>query len=143
MAMLQHPTLVGSELVERAARSAFSNQPLAGVRDAIAASLDSIESPDWLGRVTAAAPESLARLIEELGVAPIPHSGAESLGGYTQRVVGGLVDRDLLRRKEDLVSRLQRTQPTEDPDRFRTLQRALVALESERRALRERLTPSA
>jgi DNA primase len=50
-------------------------------------------------------------------------------------VVSGLVDRELLRQKQELLGRLQRTDRA-DQATFAAIQRALVDLEQDRRALR-------
>ena len=47
-----------------------------------------------------------------------------------------LIERDLLRRKTELLGALQRTDAENDPERHRTLQRELVELEAERRRVR-------
>jgi DNA primase len=46
-----------------------------------------------------------------------------------------VVDRDLLRRKRELLGVMQRLDAAAEPDRFRELQEELVRVESERRAL--------
>jgi DNA primase len=48
-----------------------------------------------------------------------------------------LIDRDLLRQSHDLLGRLQRTDP-KDRESYRSIQAELMALEGERRRLRER-----
>jgi DNA primase len=51
-------------------------------------------------------------------------------------VVSALIDRDLQRRKRDLLGSLQRLDATAEPARYTELQRELMLIESERRALR-------
>ena len=52
-------------------------------------------------------------------------------------VTAELVGRDLLRRKADLIGRLQRTDATHERERYQEIQRELMQVEAERRALRE------
>ena len=136
MAMLQHPTLVGPQLLARAAQTGFANQSLAVVRDAIAASLPHVAEPDWLDRVVAEAPEPLANLVRQLAMAPLPERTEREVAPYVRGVAVALVDRDLLRQKAELLGRLQRTDAA-DRDVFATLQHELVRVEADRRNLRE------
>jgi DNA primase len=137
MAILQQPLEVGRPLVERAAQTGFSNASLAVVRDAIAASLDSLESTGWLERIIDEVPAPFSMLVKELGLAPIPEKSGRELAAYCQGLASSLIDRDLLRRKADLLGRLQRTDSAQEPERYTELQRELVRVEAERRALRE------
>ena len=137
MAILQQPLEVGRPLVERAAQTGFSNASLAVVRDAIAASLDSLESTGWLERIIDEVPTPFSTLVKELGLAPIPEKSGRELAAYCQGIASSLIDRDLLRRKADLLGRLQRTDSAQEPERYTELQRELVRVEAERRALRE------
>ena len=73
------------------------------------------------------------------GVWTRPGRGDEGHGREFNRllaVVTGLIDRDMLRRKADLLGALQRTDARAEPDRYRALQLDLVTLEADRRALR-------
>jgi DNA primase len=137
MAMLQQPTEVGRELVARASQAAFSNASLAVVRDAIAANLELVDSPSWLERIIEEVPAPFATLVKELGLAPIPEKEGRELTAYCQGVASSLIDRDLLRTKAELLGRLQRTDATADRERYTEIQRELVRVEMERRALRE------
>jgi DNA primase len=136
MAMLQYPKLVGIDLTRRASQSGFSNQSLAVVRDGIAGAIEHLESDEWLARVTAEVPGPFASLVTQLGVAPIPERSERDLTAYVRAVTSALVERDLLRKKRDLLGRLQRTDPG-DREAYSAVQRELVQLESERRILRE------
>jgi DNA primase len=137
MAILQQPTEVGRPLVERAAQAGFSNASLAVVRDAIATSLDDLESPRWLERIIEEVPAPFATLVKELGLAPIPEKSGRELAVYCQGIASSLVDRDLLRQKAELLGRLQRTDAQGEPERYAEIQRQLVRVEGERRALRD------
>lgn len=135
MAILQYPREVGGDLVARSVEVAFSDPTLAVVRDAVATTLDVRESPDWVARVAAEVPAPYSSLVTQLSVAPIPER-PEVVGAYCRGVVAALVDRDLLRRKRELVGSLQRVDASAEPERFAEVQRELVRVEAERRALR-------
>ncbi|WP_411722283.1 DNA primase [Mycetocola sp.] len=137
MAILQHPELAGHDLVQRAVLTGFVNPTLAVVRDAIAATLDSFGTAAWFARVTDTVPTPMAGLVQQLAVAPIPERSERDLTSYVREITVALVDRDLLRQSHDMLGRLQRIDPKER-ESYRALQGELMALEVERRRLRER-----
>lgn len=140
MALLQYPSLVGSDLAQRAMHSRFDNATLAVVRDGIVGSLASsptaAESPDWISLVAQEVPAPYANLVKELAVAPIPERSERELTAYVRGVASALVDKDLTRRKRELLGRLQRSDPA-DRDAYNALQRELMQVEADRRRLRE------
>jgi DNA primase len=135
MAILQYPRDVGHELVARVTSVRFVNPTLTVVRDAIASSIGSFNSPDWVAAITTEVPPPYASLVQQLAVAPIP-SKQDRMASYCAQVASDLVDRELLRAKADLLGALQRTDRAAEPDKYRQLQEELVSLESERRGLR-------
>ncbi len=140
MAILQYPDHVGADLIRRAAQVAFVDNTLAVVRDAIATTVgvasDPAASADWLSRVAGEVPPPFATLVKQLGVAPIPER-EELIATYCRGVTTSLIDRDLLRQKRDLLGAMQRIDAASDPERYGQVQRDLVRIESERRALRD------
>ncbi|MCX7522330.1 DNA primase [Microbacterium sp. STN6] len=135
-ALVQHPTLVGRDLAARAVRSGMTNPALAVVRDAMAGALDALEAADWISRIIAEAPAPFTGLVQELAVAPIPERSERELTMYARGVVSGLIDKDLLHRKAELLGRLQRADSA-DAAAYRAIQQELLAVETERRRLRE------
>ena len=136
MAMLQYPEQVGRDLVLRASQTKLANRSLAVVRDGIAASIDAFGSRGWLDRVIAEVPAPFAGLVKELGMAPLPERADRELTTYCQGVTVSLIERDLLARKADRLGQLQRTDPKTEPEQYRAIQRDLIGIEAERRALR-------
>lgn len=135
MALLQHPDLIERSVAERSLHTAFGQPALATVRDAMLAAIDSYGSADWARRVTAEAPGAFEPLVTQLAIAPLPmRAGFEA--EYCRGVTTSLIERDLLRRKTELLGALQRTDAEAEPDRHRALQRELVELEAERRRVR-------
>ena len=135
MALLQHPQAVGREFINRIAGVRFGDESLAVVRDAIATSVDQLESPTWLQVIAAEVPAHYSMLVQQLGVAPIP-AREDFMAAYCVSLAVAIVDRDLLRRKKELVGALQRTDSAGDATKYQSLQRELVALEADRRAIR-------
>jgi DNA primase len=134
MAILQHPTDVGADLIARFGEVRFGDESLAVVRDAIVTSAASIEG-NWLPTVTAEVPEHYAMLVQQLAVAPIPQRD-DLIASYCVGVVTALIDRDLLRQKKDLLGALQRLDKEAQGEKYRELQQDLVRIEADRRAVR-------
>jgi DNA primase len=79
--------------------------------------------------------EGLARLLAELSVEPVR---GEPTGAYAERVVSRLEELSLQRRIDTLKKRLERLNPTKEPQSYDTLFEELIALEGERRKVRAR-----
>ncbi|TFD68234.1 DNA primase [Cryobacterium gelidum] len=136
MAMLQRPTLIGRDILDSAVQTSFTNTSLAVVRDAMAASLAHFEAPDWLDRVVSEVPDTFKNLVQELAMANLPERTEKDVARYVREITIVLIDKDLLRLKAELLGRLRRADAS-DTEIYRTLQRELVRVEAERRALRE------
>jgi DNA primase len=136
MAMLQHPEAVGQELMARATQAAFSNATLAVIRDGVAAGLEHASAPGWVSYVAEQVPTAFATLVTQLAVAPIPQR-ADQVDAYCEGVVAALVDRDILRRKAQVLGAMQRAKADGDQERWERLSRESVALEIERRQIRK------
>jgi DNA primase len=134
MAIVQHPDLVGRELVDSAIHARVDNPTLALVRDALAASMDVFGNPEWFLRVGDALPEPFRPFVRQLAVAPIPQTDGERLTAYVRGITISLIERDLLQREAELRRMIQRSDPN-DRDASRELQRRLVAIGDERRRL--------
>ncbi|GAA1784572.1 DNA primase [Agromyces lapidis] len=134
-AMLQYPDRVGDELLRHAVDSRFGDATLAVVRDGVAAVLGSTDPRLRIDRVVAEVPAPFAGVVQQLAVLPVPQRNDAELEAWARGVVSSLIDRELLRQKSELLGRLQRLS-TADQATFSALQRALVELEQERRALR-------
>lgn len=133
--MLQYPDAVGADLLRHALDSRFGNASLAVVRDGIASVLASPDPSIRVDRIVEEVPAPFAGIVHQLAVSPVPQRSEAELAAYVTGVVSALVDRELLRQKSELLGRLQRTD-RDDVATYTTLQRALVELETERRALR-------
>ncbi len=135
MAMLQHPGHIGADLMALAAAIEFTEPSLAVVRDAVTVNAEHWQGAEWIARVTAEVPVRFATLVNQLAVAPIPER-EDRLESYCKRIVSDFIDRDLLRQKVALMGAMQRLDAASEPDRYTQVQRDLVRIETERRALR-------
>jgi DNA primase len=136
MALIQHPEAIDAQLAAEAVLAAFSEPSLAVIRDAVGASMTEFGGDTWAERVLAHTPDDLKPIVTQLAVAPIPERDEEAVLIYCSQVVTSLVERELLRVKSELVSRLQRTGES-DPEMSRTISEEIVALEKRRRTLKE------
>ena len=136
MALIQYPELVGLELAADAVQSAIMDANLATVRDAIGANVNELGGETWLDRIQNDLPHDFKPLVTQLAVAPLPQKNAEQTQSYCRGVVISLIERDLVRRKSELVGRLQRTS-VDQGEVSREIQRELLELETKRRSLRE------
>ncbi|SFS16733.1 DNA primase [Agrococcus baldri] len=134
-ALLQQPDVLGKDLAARGASAYIANPSLAVVRDGVLASLDAIEASDFSERVAETVPAEIVPLVRTLAMSPIPQGSAEGVKAYVRGVVSSLVDRDILRRKAEMLGSLQRLGAA-DPEAAKRLQEQLVELERERRSLR-------
>ena len=136
MALIQYPELVGLELASDAVQSAIMDPNLATVRDAIGANVNELGGETWLERIQLDLPADFKPLVTQLAVAPLPQKNEEQTQIYCRGVVISLIERDLVRRKSELVGRLQRTS-VDQGEISREIQRELLDLETKRRSLRE------
>ena len=136
MVLLQHPDLIPSSRATDVLATQFSHGALALVRDAMVAAFEHYPSPQWVAKVTEEIPPALSTLVGQLAVAPLP-GGADTIARYCLGVTASLLDRELLRKKAELLGVLQRSNPEEDPANYRSLQERLVEIENQRRALRD------
>jgi len=134
MVLLQLPGEIGAERASRAVQVPFVNPTHAVVRDAIATQLTTMTEPGWVERVLAEVPAAYAPTVNGLAVAALPQAGGD-MGRYARSILDGLIDRDLLREKAELTSRLARTDQKEAELR-RSLQIALSSIDQERMRLR-------
>jgi DNA primase len=135
MALLQHPTVPGDAQFDDACASVLSQPALDSIRSVIGANRGTKADPSWLQTLLADAPAELAPLITQLAVAPLPEESPERIEVYVRGVVSSLVERDLIRQKNDLVSRLQRL-GSSDPEQARVISQELIVLEAKRRDVR-------
>ena len=136
-AVLQHPGELSPELMDAVLNAEFSDATLATVRDAIVSARDVQGTASWIARISEEMPEMFAGVVPELAVASIPAGPTpQQVGEYVRSVAKSLVERDLLRRRAQAFSALQRAEAERDDERMRELQREIADLEAQKRAIR-------
>ncbi len=133
MALLQFPDAIPLERATQVLQAHFSHGALALVRDAILSVFDHYADPQWVSLVQAEVPDSLQVFVQQMAVHPLPGRDDQA-SRYALGVTTTLLDKDLLRRKAELLSALQRTEAGSAD--YSSLQQQLVGIESTRRALR-------
>ncbi len=87
--------------------------------------------------VAESAGETIAVLVNELAVAPLPEDRSDAIDSYAQGIVRTFIDMGITRQIGDVKSRLQRSDPATDPAGYEAIYRALLELEAQRRVLRQ------
>ena len=82
-------------------------------------------------------PEELRAFVSELAVMPLPANSMEALTRYCRDIMNRLFELQINHRKAEKMGQLQRMDPSADPELFQAINRELLELELQRRALRE------
>ncbi|MBT2530676.1 DNA primase [Arthrobacter sp. ISL-48] len=135
---LQEPALLGGGIWERFSAARFATPAFQAVHDAMRASGPGLTGDPvrWVEQVMHEVPEPLRPLVSELAVVPLPASTAEAVQKYCKDILARLFELQITRVKADKMGQLQRLDPAADPEEFQRLNRELMMLEMERRALR-------
>ena len=107
-----------------------------GIARLVAETPDAAHDHAWIERLIAILPPELHSAVNEIAVQPMPAENEEALARYGQGVIIGALDRSLNVEKNELLAELRRIDASAQPERFSEVNRRLVALEADRRALR-------
>lgn len=136
--LLQQPHYLTLDQWQQLATVTYRYQAHAGIGQGIIGAASTI-APEpghtWINTVRAHAPQEVHPLIAELTVAPIPASTQEQLTRYSRDILNRLFEQEITRQKSDLLMQLQRTDPTTNPDHYRSIQQELLTLEMRRRTI--------
>ncbi|WP_433238419.1 DNA primase [Actinomadura nitritigenes] len=137
---VQRPAMLGP-VFDEVPEGAFIAPPHAAVRAVIAQAggvTAAGNASEWALTLLERAPNDQVKdLITMLGVEPV-RSAQESDDRYAVELLARIQERQLTRMIADVKSKLQRLNPVEDPEQYNRLFGDLVALEQQRRVLRER-----
>ncbi len=137
---IQRPALAGP-MFDALERDVFRAPVHAGVYDAVRAAGGAAAGSggaEWVTRVREeAADDTVRTLVTELAVEP-PHSDGDADERYATAILARLEELWASRGIAELKSRLQRLNPVEQEQEYNKLFGELVALEQQRRVLRER-----
>ncbi|WP_067479701.1 DNA primase [Actinomadura hibisca] len=137
---VQRPGVLGPEF-DGVPAEVFIAPPHAAVRAVIAAAggvQAAAGSAEWVALLLEHAPDDQVRaMIMQLGVDPV-HASAESEDRYAGELLARILERQLTRQIAEVKSKLGRLNPVEEAAEYGRLFGDLVALEQQRRVLRER-----
>ncbi|WP_433326026.1 DNA primase [Spirillospora sp. CA-294931] len=137
---LQRPALLGP-VFDEVPVEAYAAPPHAAVRAVIAAIggiATAADPAEWVVRLRdEAANDQVRGMITQLAVEPV-HSAAESDDRYAVELLARIQERQLTRLISNAKSKLGRLNPVEQAEEYNRLFGDLVALEQQRRVLRER-----
>jgi DNA primase len=114
----------------------FTHGALQVVRDAMVSAFDHYGHSPWAQALVDEVPGMLKVFVQQLAVFPLPDSSQQP-GRYGRGVTSSFLDRDLLRKKAEMMGILQRLDQTTEPERYREVQQSLMEIETSRRQLRE------
>ncbi|TVU60675.1 DNA primase [Paenarthrobacter nitroguajacolicus] len=136
--VLQDPAVLGGGAWERFEASHFATPAYAAVHAAIRASglVQAADPVAWVEQIRQEVPEPLRSLVSELAVTPLPASTPEAMQRYCRDILARLFELQITRIKADKMGQLQRLDAASNPEEFQRLNRELMQLEMERRALR-------
>jgi DNA primase len=135
---LQEPGMLEGGTWDRFSAAGFRTPAYQAVHDAMRASGPGLTGDPvrWVEQVMHEVPEPLRPLVSELAVVPLPASNAEGVLKYCRDILARLFELQITRVKADKMGQLQRLDAAADPEEFQRLNRELMQLEMERRALR-------
>ena len=139
--VLQHPMVIGRSTTDIGPED-FMHPTYRAVWEAIAASggaLAGSADASWSGRLRDAATDpAVVSAVTELSVEPLP-TAKEPTADYVLQYVVRLLELTVLRRIEQVKSKMQRTNPVEHAEEYNRMFGELAALEEHRRKLRDRI----
>ncbi|WP_457972049.1 DNA primase [Arthrobacter sp. D1-17] len=135
---LQEPAMLGGGFWERFCAVRFVTPAYQAIHDAIRATgLAYAGDPVmWVEQLRQEVPEPLQPLVSELAVVPLPAHTVEAVQKYCRDILARLFELQITRIKSDKMGQLQRLDAAAHPEEFQQLNRELMMLEMERRALR-------
>ncbi|MGX5715659.1 DNA primase [Arthrobacter sp. MAHUQ-56] len=135
---LQQPSLLAGGVWDRFAAARFATPAFQAVHDAMRATGAglTVDPVRWVENVMHEVPEPLRPLVSQLAVVPLPAHTEEAVQKYCRDILSRLFELQITRVKADKMGQLQRLDAAADPDTYQRLNRELLMLEMERRALR-------
>ena len=131
--LVQLPTTFTGEQLIKLCKAGMSAPAHNAVLKALEASATDQASPSWLNSIAANCDPSIHQVLREIAAQTLPAADAEGLAKYGQGVIARAITNAISREKADLLAELRRVEPGSAESA--EVQRKLMTLESERRAL--------
>ena len=131
--LVQLPSTFTADQLNKLCRAGMSAPAHNAVLRAIQLSAPDQTSQTWLNSIASNCDPRLHQVLREIAAQTLPAADAEGLAKYGQGVIARAITNAIAREKADLLAELRRVEPgsAESAD----VQRKLMTLESERRAL--------
>ncbi|MET1063649.1 MAG: DNA primase [Arthrobacter sp.] len=135
---LQQPGMLQGETWQRFSEARFSTPAYLAIHEAIRATGLALAGDPvrWVEQLLQEVPEPLRPLVSELAVVPLPASTDDGVLRYCRDILARLFELQITRVKAEKMGQLQRLDAASDPEEFQRLNRELMQLEMQRRALR-------
>jgi DNA primase len=131
--LVQLPTTFTGEQLIKLCKAGMSAPAHNAVLKALEASAADQASPSWLNSIASNCEPSIHQVLREIAAQTLPAADAEGLAKYGQGVIARAITNAISREKADLLAELRRVEPGSAESA--EVQRKLMTLESERRAL--------
>ena len=131
--IVQLPHTFSAEQLERICSAGMSTPAHAAILAAVRASVSDQLAPTWLNTIASNTNPALHQILRSVAAQALPAADAEGLTRYGQGVIARAITNALAREKADLLAELRRVEP--GSPQSAEVQRKLMALESDRRAL--------
>ena len=134
---IQQPGLLDANQWEQFIQARFLAPMHVAVHGAVrAAGVSGATPSQWVETIRQEVPEELRSFVSELAVTPLPAQNDDGLRLYCRGILNRLQDLQITHLKADKLGQLQRMDPSADPEDFQRINRELMELEMQRRALR-------
>ena len=134
---IQQPGLLDANQWEQFMQARFLAPMHVAVHGAVrAAGVSGATPSQWVETIRQEVPEELRSFVSELAVTPLPAQNDDGLRLYCRGILNRLQDLQITHLKADKLGQLQRMDPSADPEDFQRINRELMELEMQRRALR-------
>ena len=134
---LQQPGLLDEGQWERFKAARFAVPAYLAVHNAIIAAGQAGTAPaQWVEQVRQELPDTLRDFVSELAVTPLHARDNDALARYCRDILNRLFELQVTHLKAEKLGQLQRLDSNADPALFQQLNRELMELEMQRRALR-------
>ncbi|GAA3700875.1 DNA primase [Zhihengliuella alba] len=136
--VLQQPAMLTPDQWQAFYEARFLAPAHSAIHAAIrAAGASGVSPAQWVEAVRQEVPEPLRALVSEMAVIPLPAHSAEALARYCRDIMNRLFELQITHLKAEKIGQLQRMDPASAPEEFQRINRELMELELQRRALRE------
>ena len=133
--LVQHPAAFSIEQLRRMQAAGFSEKQHRELVDVILQNPQSLSESNFANVLAITVGEELLPLVRSLALAPLPVANESELQRYSAGIVSGAMLQTLNREKTDLLAALKRLEGSSSTGQIEQIQRQLMSLEAERRAL--------